>query len=209
VPPSESSSATLRLSRPTSWRGERHRGGCCPRFSPSACLFEHAGVASTGRAVPERRPSDPHCGGGRPACPSVSQREVSRVRETVGRAGRWEAVRVRWRPGAPAFWPCGPASPHRRGRARVIGEDCDRADGTPAACLVAGAASPERCTAGVARHRQLCGAWRAAGRASQAQCRARHAPKSARSRPARAMAPARPGERQKPTGSERDTDRCR
>ena len=29
--------------------------------------------------------------------------------------------------------------------------DCDRADGTPAACLVAWRAAPERCTAGVAR----------------------------------------------------------
>ncbi len=49
-------------------------------------------------------------------------------------------------PSAPAFWaavtpmrPGGPASHHRRGHSWVDWEGCDHADGTPAACLVAGA----------------------------------------------------------------------
>ena len=42
----------------------------------------------------------------------------------------WVAVTL-WRPGDPA-------SHHRRGRSRVDWEGCDPADGTPAACLVAG-----------------------------------------------------------------------
>ena len=48
---------------------------------------------------------------------------------------------------SPAFWsavtlwrPSGPASHHRRGRSWVDWEGCDHADGTPAACLVAGRA---------------------------------------------------------------------
>ena len=44
----------------------------------------------------------------------------------------WVAVTL-WRPGDPA-------SHHRRGRSRVDWEGCAPADGTPAACLVAGAA---------------------------------------------------------------------
>ena len=50
-------------------------------------------------------------------------------------------------PSSPAFWaavtlmrPSGPASHHRRGHSWVDGKGCDHADGTPAACLVAGAA---------------------------------------------------------------------
>ena len=48
-------------------------------------------------------------------------------------------------PSSPAFWsavtlwrPSAPASHHRRGRSWVDWEGCDHADGTPAACLVAG-----------------------------------------------------------------------
>ena len=61
-----------------------------------------------------------------------------------------------WRPGASAFWSAAaiaagvPASPHRRGRAGVTGEGCDRADDAPAACLVAWRGAPEGCTARVA-----------------------------------------------------------
>ena len=99
-----------------------------------------------------------------------------------------------WRPGTPAFWPCGPASPHRRGRASAAGDGCDRADGAPAACLVAGRAGSaprgtrwERCQAPFrgemrARHRARVLSTRGwAGGASQAQCQGRHAPGNARS----------------------------
>ena len=76
----------------------------------------------------------------------------------LGGADSWHGSRALYlrRPGAPAFWFAAagaagvPASPHRRGRARVTGEDCDRADGAPTACLVAWRGAPGRCPAGVA-----------------------------------------------------------
>jgi hypothetical protein len=50
-------------------------------------------------------------------------------------------------PSSPAFWaavtlmrPSDPASHHRRGHSWIDGKGCDHADGTPAACLVAGRA---------------------------------------------------------------------
>ena len=86
--------------------------------------------------------------------------DVDLLRGSVGNQVVVEPVSsgtpVAWRPGAPAFWSAAapaagvPASPHRRGRAWVAGEDCDRADGTPAACIVAGTAAPERNAARVA-----------------------------------------------------------
>ena len=66
----------------------------------------------------------------------------SRDERTKSGPSRRTVLRV-WLPGAPTFWSAAapaadvPASPHRRGRAWVAGEGCDRADGTPAACLVA------------------------------------------------------------------------
>ena len=137
-------------------------------------------------AFPGPRPSYPYCGGGRPACPSVWMRKRSRVREAAGRSGRREAVRAAWCPGTPAFWSAaaraagGPASHHRRGRAGVDwgAATAPLARRRPASWR----GKPHR--DGVPRGLPgwtLCGAWNAAGRASQAQCRTRHAPKSARS----------------------------
>ncbi len=65
---------------------------------------------------------------------------------TGGIPGRHRGL-GRCAPSAPAFWsavtpmrPGGPASHHRRGRSWVDWKGCDHADGTPAACLVAGRA---------------------------------------------------------------------
>ncbi len=67
-----------------------------------------------------------HCGGGLPACPSVSLKEAGRFRES---AGCWAGLDARFlAPSAPAFWTAatlwrlsGPASHHRRGRALEAG----------------------------------------------------------------------------------------
>ena len=71
--------------------------------------------------------------------------DVDLLRGSVGDAVVVEPVSsgtsVAWRPGAPAFWSAaaraagGPASHHRRGRARVDWKVCDHADGAPAAFL--------------------------------------------------------------------------
>jgi len=128
-------------------------------------------VGLWGRA--SRLPISPAAGG--VACPRASG--------ALGKAG---TVRVRWRPGAPAFWFAAagsagvPASPHRRGRA---GDDWRAATAPmgrrrPASWIE----QPHR--SGVPRGEPGIGIVRgvkATGRASQAQCRARHAPKSARS----------------------------
>ena len=66
---------------------------------------------------------------------------------TVALASRRAGLLIRLRIGGV------PASSHRRGRAGVTGGGCDHADGTPAACLVAGTAAPGRWSARVARHR--------------------------------------------------------
>jgi len=51
---------------------------------------------------------------------------------------------------APAFWSAcgGPASHHRRGRAKGNGEGCDHADGTPAASLFTGRTRQRRASRG-------------------------------------------------------------
>ena len=65
---------------------------------------------------------------------------------------------------APAFWSAfgGPASRHRRGRSSVDWEGADHADGTPAACFVAGTAEDRRSTRG-SPAAPLCAARRGAG----------------------------------------------
>ena len=86
-------------------------------------------------------------GGGSKFCGSCSAR-VSRAMVEI--FAEWASVRVAWRPGAPAFWSAaagaagGPASRHRRGRARVDWKVCDHADGAPAAFLVVWRGAPGR-----------------------------------------------------------------
>ena len=101
------------------------------------------------------RPEGCHGSGARQPLARNTARHRVRVLSTRGEPGGPTARS--WRPGAPAFWSAAaraagvPASPHRRGRVGVAGKGCDRADGTPAACLVAWTAAPGRCTAGGAR----------------------------------------------------------
>ena len=89
----------------------------------------------------------------------------------LGVVDSWLAFRTL--PSTPAFWvavtlwrPSDPASHHRRGHSWVDLEGCDHADGTPAACLVAGTADRIALPGG-ARHRPCAGRntppWRSSG----------------------------------------------
>ena len=82
-------------------------------------------------------------------------------------------------------------APSARSRGSGL-KDCDRADGTPAACIVAGRAAPGRCTAGVARLDIV-----------------RSVKRSRKGIAGTMSNPARPGERHTPACSTRDTVRCR
>ncbi len=122
-----------------------------------------------------------HCGGGLPACPSETLKSVGRIRESAGRSGLvgFPATVTDVAIASPAFWaavtlwrPSDPASHHRRGRAWETGKGCDHADGTPAACLVAGRADRIALPEG-ARYDIVPGAPR--GRVVvPAQCQTRH-----------------------------------
>ncbi len=167
----------------------RHCAGrtACRRVDPAQCRTRHPDGARISAGPGRLRSRFPirlggHCGGGLPACPSGVLKPVARFRESAGYQVLWELRFLT--PSAPAFRPAvtrwrpgGPASPHRRGRAWGFGEGCDPADGTPAACFVAGAEDPQRSSRGSpVRH---CAGRTACRRVDPAQCRTRH-PEGAR-----------------------------
>jgi len=148
----------------------------------SACLLEHAGVALNGRAVLPVRIV--RAGVRLPislvaecvACPRGSGASLQAGDDPRG---------VAWCPGAPAFWSasCSEASQRRtigavaRRRIERLRPRRWRAGGLPRGW--------KSCTGAVYRGgcpvSALCGACGSDGRASQAQCRTRHAPVGAKS----------------------------
>ena len=117
--------------------GRVYRGGCpasalCGarrgpgRASQAQCRARHAPVRA--RRPRARMRDDCRC-----RCIGVPERRPSGPPRLVPRASQRRPI------GAVAR--------------EVTGEGCDRADGAPAACLVAWTDAPVGCTAGVARHR--------------------------------------------------------